>query len=156
MSSEVAADQVRVLYSFAHPYGSQGIGTTARAQVEGLRSLGVQVDVWCTSIAPGTPAAGCRTTMTAFGRRIPLRTIGLSRAWRFHDHRVATELRRNPGHYSLVHGWPLASAAVGMGVGAWRRERHLACSLPSRRWRLSIGTTIRDTPTKTCAASRRI
>jgi len=121
----VAADQVRVLYSFAHPYGSQGIGTTARAQVEGLRSLGVQVDVWCTSIAPGTPAAGCRTTMTAFGRRIPLRTIGLSRAWRFHDHRVATELRRNPGHYSLVHGWPLASAqtfeaARALGVPTFR------------------------------------
>lgn len=105
-------DRPRVLYSFPHPYGSQGIGSIARAQVEGLRALGVDVTVWCTSVAAGVPTEGCHTTMVALGRRIPLRVVGTTRAWRHHDRRVAGVLARDPGRFSLVHAWPLAAEAT--------------------------------------------
>ena len=64
-------------------------------------------------------------TMVVGGRRVPHRAIGVHRAWRYHDRRVAWALRRLAGEIDIVHTWPAAcvrtlTAARRLGVRALR------------------------------------
>jgi glycosyltransferase involved in cell wall biosynthesis len=115
---------MRVLYSFPHPLGSPGIGTTALAQVDSLAAAGVEVTVMCTSVERA-PAAGVGvvTTMVVAGRRVPHRVLGVERTWAYHDRRVARLLERNPGRWDVLHAWPLSAVA---GLAAARRVGALA------------------------------
>ncbi len=145
----------RVLYSFPHTLGAPGIGTTALNQVLGLLELGVDVTVCCASLGgqasslAGAPNARKRAsnrsgtgtakaagppmsarvieTLAVAGRRIPHRALGIDRALRFHDRRVASLLRRQPRRYDIVHGWPLGSlstfeVARSAGIAAVRES----------------------------------
>lgn len=99
---------IRVLYSFPHPLGSPGIGTTADAQVRGLVDQGAEVSLYCSSLT--APVEGVRRveeTMVLGGRRVPHRAIGVDRAYRYHDWRTARALRRLAGQVDVVHCWPL-------------------------------------------------
>lgn len=97
---------LKVLYSFPHPLGGPGIGTTALNQVLGLAELGVDVEVWCTSAARALPASvQVRSTLVLGGRRVPHRLVGVERAYRLHDRAVARRLRTGP-RPDLVHTWP--------------------------------------------------
>ncbi|MCU1677882.1 MAG: glycosyltransferase, partial [Frankiales bacterium] len=111
---------LRVLYSFPHPYGAPGIGTTARKQVEALARLGHDVTLVTTST---TVDPGVRTVRTMQrGRvRIPHRALGVERAWAYHD-LVASRMLKG---YDVVHAWPLGSrhtlaAAARLGVAGFR------------------------------------
>lgn len=105
--SSADADGLRVLYSFPHPLGGPGIGTTAWHQVSGLVDRGADVTVLCTSLAkPMQGSAEVVETMVVGGRRVPHRVLGTERAYRYHDLRVARRLRRSPGRFDVVHTWP--------------------------------------------------
>ena len=100
----------RVLYSFPHPLGSPGIGTTALAQVRALTLAGAEVTVVCTSLAvPVEGVAGVVETMVAGGQRVPHRAVGVERAWRYHDRRVARLVGTTPARWDVLHAWPLAA-----------------------------------------------
>ena len=105
--------QVRVLYSFPHPLGQPGIGTTALNQVKGLAGQGVEVRVYCPSCTtdPG-PGVDVVEMMTVAGRRVPLRSIGAERAWRLHDRRVAHRVGLKGRGPDVVHTWPLGALAT--------------------------------------------
>jgi glycosyltransferase involved in cell wall biosynthesis len=104
---------MRVLYSFPHPVGKPGIGTTAFHQVRGLIDHGVDVVLMCTSLERELePEATVVETLVARGYRIPHRVIGVTRAYRYHDNRVARALRRHRADVDLVHCWPCASIAT--------------------------------------------
>lgn len=102
---------LRVLYSFPHQLGAPGIGTTALNQVRGLVDRGLEVSVWCTSVAASRPKLPDEVveTLVFAGQRVPHRAIGIDRAIRLHDRRVARGLRRAGRSYDIVHGWPLGS-----------------------------------------------
>ena len=103
--------RLRVLYSFPHPFGTAGTGSTARNQVAGLEALGHDVTLACTSVAPGVPRPNDTVeTMVVGGRRIPNRLVGAERAWGWHDRSVARMLRQRAREFDVVHAWPLASA----------------------------------------------
>lgn len=106
---------IRVLYSFPHPIGGPGIGTTALNQVKGLVKRGLDVTLCCTSVAlptePGLPEDILETLVVA-GRRVPHRAVGFDRALRYHDRRTARLIADRSGVYDIVHAWPLASAAT--------------------------------------------
>lgn len=116
----------RVLYSFPHPLGEPGIGTTALNQVRGAIGLGLEVTVACTSLA--APLEGAHRvieTMAFAGRRLPHRAVGVDRAYRYHDRRVSSVLRRGAALFDVVHCWPLGGlrtlqAARGLGIAGVR------------------------------------
>lgn len=114
---------MRVLYSFPDAVGKPGIGWVALHQVQDLVDEGVEVDLFCTSVHPGSELRDARrliTTLTVAGRRIPHRALGVARAYRYHDRRVAAALRRLGGEVDLVHCWPratLATAAAAHDAG---------------------------------------
>lgn len=101
---------VRVLYSFPHPLGRPGVGTTALHQVRGLAAQGADVQVVCPScsVDPG-PGVDVVELMRLGGRRVPLRGIGVERAWRLHDRRVARLIGRDRRPADVVHTWPLGA-----------------------------------------------
>jgi glycosyltransferase involved in cell wall biosynthesis len=117
---------MRVLYSFPDTLGAPGIGTTARHQVEGLLAQGIEVSVWCTAIRGDLPRARrVVTTLAAGGARLPHRALGGDRAYRYHDMRVASALKRRAGEFDVVHVWPRAAlhtarAARALGIRAVR------------------------------------
>lgn len=103
---------MRVLYSFPDAVGKPGIGWVAHHQVRHLLAQGVEVDLYCTSIREGSEIEGARRVVRtlAAGRRlrIPHRAIGIDRAYRHHDRRVARALRGVSGDVDIVHTWPRA------------------------------------------------
>lgn len=118
---------MRILYSFPHPLGSPGIGTTAVQQVRGLLNRGHDVTVIVTSVHKNSPSlsASITKTMVVGELRIPHRVLGVDRTMAFHDLRVAAHLRKKPNSYDVVHCWPGAAlstcrAAQEIGVPAVR------------------------------------
>ena len=110
---------MRVVYSFPDVLGKPGIGTTAFHQVRGLAEQGVDVDVFCASLFPGLDLpehTSVATTLTLGGRRIPHRALGIARAYRFHDRRVAHALARR-SDVDVVHVWPRATLATAAAAG---------------------------------------
>lgn len=111
----------RVLYSFPHPLGGPGIGTSALWQVRSLMALGVPVTVWTTSLTSRAADLGsAQETMRAFGRRIPHRAVGVDHALHLHDRLVARHLDANADRYDVLHAWPsssLHSSRVARRVG---------------------------------------
>jgi glycosyltransferase involved in cell wall biosynthesis len=118
--------EVRVLYSFPHALGAPGIATSAWHQVAGVLEEGVEVSLYVTSVARPLPGSARTTTTLAIGnRRIPHRALGVDRAYRYHDARVARALRRVAGEIDVVHCWPGAclqtmAAARELGIPALR------------------------------------
>jgi glycosyltransferase involved in cell wall biosynthesis len=109
----------RVLYSFPHPLGRPGIGTTALWQVRSLVALGVPVTVWTTSLAvAGDELGPVHETLRVMGRRIPHRAMGVDRTLHLHDRMVAHHVARNTERYDVVHCWPSATLHT---AGAARR-----------------------------------
>jgi glycosyltransferase involved in cell wall biosynthesis len=117
---------LRVLYSFPGQVGKPGIGTTAYHQIQGVIDQGVELILYCTSIArPVRGAKAVVETLAPARWRIPHRALGVERAYRYHDRRVARAIRRLRGDVDLVHCWPgavLASAraARATGIGSVR------------------------------------
>lgn len=117
--------RLRVLYSFPDEVGKPGIGTIAMHQVEGALEHGLDVTLYCTSLRRPIPGVTrVVETMRAAGLRLPHRSLGIERTYRYHDLRVAAALRfsRPP---DLVHLWPRAAlhsarAARRAGVPALR------------------------------------
>jgi glycosyltransferase involved in cell wall biosynthesis len=113
---------MRVLYSFPHPLGAPGIGSTAWHQVDGLQRLGQDVMVSTTSVARGVSGdAQVQTTLAAGRARLPHRALGLGRALALHDWRTARALERQRTRPDIVHVWPgatlhTASAARRLGI----------------------------------------
>ena len=98
---------VRVLYSFGHPMGRSGIGTTALQQVRGLAAAGARVTVVCTSLEAALPPnVTVIETMRAAGRRIPHRVVGAGRAAAYHDWRAARLVTALRDDLDVVHVWP--------------------------------------------------
>src|SRR5664280_1167588 len=98
-SQMTRSTQLRILYSFPHPVGAPGIGTTALNQVRALAFLGVRVTLVCTSLHASVPSeVQVRETLRVRGKRVPHRVFGSAdRAWTYHDHRVARLLRHRLG-----------------------------------------------------------
>jgi glycosyltransferase involved in cell wall biosynthesis len=110
---------VRILYSFPHAVGAAGIGTTAYHQVRGAVEHGVDVTLYCTSLERDIAGlARVVQTLSAAGRRIPHRAIGVERAYRYHDRIVARALRRSSSPFDAVHAWPAASIETMRSAGA--------------------------------------
>jgi glycosyltransferase involved in cell wall biosynthesis len=104
---------VRILYSFPHAVGAAGIGTTAYHQIRGAVAQGVSVVLYCTTLERELDGLdGLVETLKLGGARIPHRAIGVSRAYRYHDRRVALALRRRHRSVDLVHAWPAGSLAT--------------------------------------------
>lgn len=117
---------LRVLYSFPHPLGDAGIGTTAINQVRGLVSDGHRVTVYTTSTSQSLPSdVRVVRTMTIAGHRVPHRAVGVERAYRYHDYFVARVIGRRAAAFDLVHVWPRGCTAT---LAAARRSH-----LPSFR-----------------------
>jgi glycosyltransferase involved in cell wall biosynthesis len=116
---------MRLLYSFPDEIGRPGIGTTALHQVRGLAEEGVDVVLYCTSIRAALPErVKVAATLALGGRRIPHRAIGVARAYRYHDMRVAAAIRRGLD-VDAVHCWPRATvltarAAKRAGIPSFR------------------------------------
>lgn len=101
-------DSLRILYSFPHPLGAPGIGTTALNQVRSLAGAGARVSVVCTSVQTSVPdGIEVHETLRLAGRRIPHRAFlgNPDLALAYHDHRVARFMRRS-GRFDVVHTWP--------------------------------------------------
>lgn len=101
---------MRVLYSFPHPLGRPGIGTTAYHQVAGLLRSGLEVTLFCTSVERAL-VGNVRVveTLVTAGKRIPHRALGVDRAYRYHDWRVSRSLLSGRLRPHVVHAWPRAS-----------------------------------------------
>jgi len=96
---------LRALYSFPHGLGKPGIGTTALHQVRGLVSQGVDVTLYCTSLHGNVEGVNeVVETMRLASVRVPHRTLGMARAWRYHDWRASRAL--GAGKFDIVHTWP--------------------------------------------------
>jgi D-inositol-3-phosphate glycosyltransferase len=114
---------LRVFYSFPDTLGKAGIGLAAFQEAQGLIGEGDELTLACTSISPGRALEGAREelrTLELAGRRIPHRTLGISRAYRFHDRRAARRLARLGARFDVVHTWPrgvLRTAAVAHRLG---------------------------------------
>ena len=125
---------LRVLYSFPTRLGTPGIGTTAWHQVAGAIEQGAEVTVACGSLERPLPGvARLVETMRFAGRRVPYRVLGLERAVRLHDARVARLVRRGKRAYDVVHTWPLgaertllAARAAGIAGLLERPNAHTA------------------------------
>jgi len=104
---------MRVLYSFPHPIGAAGIGTTALQEVIGLLKRGHDVTVIATSASRAAPKLPkLISTMNLAGVRVPHRVMGMDRTMAYHDARAAGHLRRRGREYDVVHCWPGASLAT--------------------------------------------
>jgi D-inositol-3-phosphate glycosyltransferase len=104
---EYEARRPRILYSFPHTLGQAGIGTTAAHQVDELIAQGFDVRVFCTSSQVSLAGATSVVETLMLGRhRVPHRVLGVQRAYRQHDYRVASAVRRLAGKVDLVHAWP--------------------------------------------------
>ncbi len=133
--------ELRVLYSFPHPLGGPGIGTTAINQVRELARRGVRLTVVCTSVVGSPDLLGAEVveTLTVAGRRIPHRAVGgMDRALSYHDRRVASMLRRGRGRFDVVHGWPLACGATfgvaeERGIARFRESPNCYTAVAYRR-----------------------
>ena len=106
---------MRVLYSFPHPLGAPGIGTTALQQVLGLLRRGHELTVVTTSVHPNCPdlaPARVVQTLKFGGVRVPHRVMGMDRTMAYHDSRVARFLRsRRPSDDSV---WSRVSTMLHM------------------------------------------
>jgi glycosyltransferase involved in cell wall biosynthesis len=113
---------MRILYSFPHPIGAAGIGTTAIQQVLGLLNRGHDVTVMATSAHKPAPKLPKLLSTMEFARmRVPHRVLGMDRTMAYHDLCVARHLRRRRNDYDIVHCWPgatLATARVAAKLGA--------------------------------------
>lgn len=110
---------MRILYSFPHPIGAPGIGTTAIQQVRGLLARGHEVTVIAASIYRGCEhLPNLIRTMVFGGVRVPHRVMGMDRTMAYHDSRVAAHLRRNPDAYDVVHCWPGAAVHTSRAANA--------------------------------------
>jgi len=112
---------MRVLYSFPHPIGAPGIGTTAIQEVLGLLGRGHDVTVIATSAHKSAPPLPkLISTMSIAGQRVPHRVLGMDRTMAYHDARVARHLSRNRNAYDVVHCWPgatLTTARIAAKLG---------------------------------------
>lgn len=112
---------MRILYSFPHPIGDPGIGTTAMQEVLGLLARGHDVTVMATSANKQSPKPPKLISTMGFGGvRVPHRILGMDRAMAYHDSRVARHLGRRRGAYDIVHCWPgatLSTARVAAKIG---------------------------------------
>jgi glycosyltransferase involved in cell wall biosynthesis len=105
-----AVPPLRVLYSFPHTLGAPGIGTIAQNQVRGLVERGHDVTVYCTSAKrPVPPVRRLVETLALGQRRLPHRTLGVDRAYAYHDLRTARALRAHHHDFDIVHTWPLGA-----------------------------------------------
>lgn len=117
---------MRILYSFPHPIGAPGIGTTAMHEVLGLLGRGHDLTVIATSAHKDCPPLPkFISTMSFAGLRVPHRVLGMDRTMAYHDSCVARHLRRRQGAYDVVHCWPgatltTARAATTIGVPSLR------------------------------------
>ena len=117
---------MRVLYSFPDRIGKPGIGVTAYHQVSETALHGVDVTLYCTSLEAALPAnVTVVETLSAGGRRLPHRALGVERAYGYHDRRVSAALRRMGQGFDVVHCWPRATlrtarAAASLGVPCLR------------------------------------
>ena len=124
--AESKSGRPRVLYSFPHTLGDPGIGTTAAYQVKELIAQHFDVYVYCTySRVSLKGAARVVQTLVIAGNRIPHRVLGVERAYRYHDQRVALALPRLAGAVDLVHAWPAGcrrtfAAAAKVGIPSFR------------------------------------
>lgn len=103
---------MRVLYSFPDAVGKPGIGWVAHHQVKHLIAQGVEVDLYCTSIRAGSEIEGARRVVRTLGLgrwRVPHRVVGVDRAYRHHDRRVARALAGPGVDIDIVHTWPRAT-----------------------------------------------
>lgn len=115
---------MRILYSFPHPVGRPGIGTTAFHQVQGAIRLGLEVVLYCTNLERRIEGeAKVIETLRIGGRRIPHRLLGVERAYRYHDRRVARAIQTGTEDVDLVHAWPSASIATFRAA----RRRGIVC-----------------------------
>jgi glycosyltransferase involved in cell wall biosynthesis len=118
--------RLRLLYSFPDGIGRPGIGTTAYHQVREVARLGVEVTLYCTSQHRELPGnVRVVETLAVRGRRIPHRALGVKRAYRYHDRRVAVALRQLGSDIDVVHTWPRAAAhtaraASRLGIASFR------------------------------------
>ena len=118
--------RMHVLYSFPHPLGKPGIGTIAAHHVVGLLRRGVKVTLDCTSLECDLEGdANVVETLAVLGRRVPHRAVGVDRAYRYHDHRVARAIRAGRVRPDLVHAWPRSSiqtfrVTAALGIPALR------------------------------------
>lgn len=115
---------LRVLYTFPHVLGRPGIATTARQQILSVVAQGCRVEVWCAANWTRMPeSVHVVETMCLAGQRIPHRVLGVDRAYRLHDRRVARRLSQRPD-VDVVHAWPgslhTLTAARRLGVAAVR------------------------------------
>ncbi len=124
---------MHVLYSFPHPLGGPGIGTTAWHEVDALARAGARVTVVCGRLARGfDPALGVRTVVT-LGPVRP-RLVGAARAYRWHDRLAAAVVRR--ARPDVVHTWP---RAVLQAAGAAQRSGAVSIrSAPSPYTRVAV------------------
>jgi glycosyltransferase involved in cell wall biosynthesis len=102
-------DPLRILYSFPHPLGAPGIGTTALNQVRSLAHAGATVSVMCTSVQSPVPEGiQVHQTLRLAGRRVPHRAFlgNADLALAYHDRRVARFLLRSEQRFDVVHTWP--------------------------------------------------
>ena len=123
---------MHVLYSFPHPIGSPGVGTTAANQVRGLLERGVRVTVVTTSVhgSAGDLGSDVVETLALRGRRVPHRVLGVDRAYRYHDWRTSRMLASAAEPIDVVHGWPLGSEktfqrAEALGIPSLRESPNL-------------------------------
>ncbi len=118
---------MRILYSFPHPIGAPGIGTTAIQQVLGLLHRGHDVTVIATSAHKTCPPLPkFIPTMTFGGLRVPHRVLGMDNTMSYHDAFVARHLGRRKGSYDVVHCWPCATlntarAAATVGIPSLKK-----------------------------------
>ncbi|MGZ3363660.1 MAG: glycosyltransferase family 4 protein [Caulobacteraceae bacterium] len=112
---------MKVLYSFPHPVGAPGIGTTALQEILGLLNRGHDVTVIATSAHPlAPPLPKFISTMVLAGIRVPHRVLGMDKTMAYHDAFVARHLKRNAAAYDVVHCWPgaaLSTARAGARLG---------------------------------------
>lgn len=112
---------MKVLYSFPHPVGAPGIGTTALQEILGLLARGHDVTVIATSAHPLAPRLPkFISTMVLAGVRIPHRVLGMDNTMAYHDAFVARHLTRRSADYDVVHCWPgatLSTARAGAKLG---------------------------------------
>jgi glycosyltransferase involved in cell wall biosynthesis len=135
---------MRILYSFPHAVGKPGIGTTAFHQVAGAIRQGIEVILYCTSLERKLEGVHeVVETLSLRGRRLPHRALGVARAYRYHDRRVARALRTGAEDVELVHCWPSASIATFRAA----RARGIPClrEVPNTHTGFAFDAVARET-----------